>query len=923
MQEGLLQKKQVFNSPEEELNFLREQIKHKEREIETLGAQVPREKIIDEEVTKFKSLPHDVVSPQYAIYPIHVEGYTLNLAPETHDRKVEELLNILSQRGLKNTFKILDGIADPHLTDDFHRALVELIKKGFEPTHVGRRNPFGKSLYMSLFEVIMPDERSDKEQALKEMISSMEQFYAGMLAISPEKKPGENHFTVEIANSNYSEEFIFYVSVPTSKKDLFEKNILSIFPGAKVGLVVDDYNIFNEEGVTVASYAVSKNNPIFPLKTYEQFDHDPLNGLLNSFSKIKRDGEGAAVQLIFQPAGGYYYSRYTKALESIRNGAKVKDAIHMPDGFWEMLFDAIKGLFKRESTESSTPGPIDETAVENIRNKLSTPIVSTNIRIIASAENRHSAEEIISHIESSFHQFENTTGNRISFSRVKDKKLFKFLKRYTFRVFNEVEKIPLNIKEVTSIFHFQNKGVSSIAQLKRTKAGEAPAPVGLKQNGVLLGVNRFRGVETPIYMSPEDRLRHMYVIGQTGTGKTTLLKNMIVQDIRNGAGLCMIDPHGVDIVDILGSIPPERYKDVIYFDPGYTERPMALNMLEYDPRFPDQKTFVVNELFSIFQKLYSNVPESMGPMFEQYFRNAAMLVIEDPETGSTLLDVSRIFTNKQFRDLKISKCKNPVVKEFWTEIATKTSGEASLANFAPYITNKFDIFLANEIMRPIVSQEKSAFDFREIMDSQKILLVNLAKGKLGDINANLIGLIMVGKILMAALSRVDLVGTKFSPFYLYIDEFQNVTTNSIATILSEARKYGLGLNIAHQFIAQLQDDIRDAVFGNVGSIATFRLGADDAEYLEKQFEPVFSAYDIMNVDNRKAYIKMLADGRPVKPFSIETLPPPPTNMEVVKALKEASYQKYGGNRAEIEAQIRKKYEVEKPKMPEFPTRTLS
>jgi hypothetical protein len=308
-----------------------------------------------------------------------------------------------------------------------------------------------------------------------------------------------------------------------------------------------------------------------------------------------------------------------------------------------------------------------------------------------------------------------------------------------------------------------------------------------------------------------------------------------------------------------------------------------------------------------------------GPMFEQYFRNAVMLVIEDPDTGCTLLDVSRVLADKTYRELKISHCKNPIVVQFWKEIAGKAGGEASLANIVPYITSKFDVFLSNEIMRPIVSQEKSAFNFREIMDGKKILLVNLAKGRLGDINSNLIGLIVVGKILMAALSRVDSFGTDLPPFYLYIDEFQNVTTDSISTILSEARKYKLSLTVAHQYISQLEEKIKNSVFGNVGSMAVFRVSSDDAEYLEKQFNPVFTAKDLMNVDNHNSYVKMLANGRPVKPFSMETNLPPRGSKVLLDKIKELSYIKYGKDRNIVEEEIMAKYK--KPEPPPIPTTT--
>jgi hypothetical protein len=408
-------------------------------------------------------------------------------------------------------------------------------------------------------------------------------------------------------------------------------------------------------------------------------------------------------------------------------------------------------------------------------------------------------------------------------------------------------------------------------------------------------------------MSKPDRLRHFYVIGQTGTGKTTLLKNMIIEDIKNGDGVCFIDPHGSDVQDILANIPKERIEDVIYFDPSYTPRPFGLNMLEYDQAHPEQKIFVVNELLSIFKKLYSAVPESMGPAFEQYFRNATMLVMEDVETGNTLLEISRVLADPKFRELKLSRCKNPIVVQFWREIAMKTTGEAGLANMTPYITNKFDVFLSNDVMRPIIAQESSSFHFREIMDTKKILLVNLAKGKLGDINSNLLGLILVGKILMAALSRVDSFGKQLPDFYLYIDEFQNITTDSISSILSEARKYGLGLTVAHQFIAQLEQGIKDSVFGNVGSMAVFRVGADDAEFLQTQFAPIFTGTDMLKIENRNAYLKMLVNGRPVPPFNIETVPPSKGTPEIADQLKQLSYLKFGRDRATVDGAIMKKY----------------
>jgi hypothetical protein len=330
-------------------------------------------------------------------------------------------------------------------------------------------------------------------------------------------------------------------------------------------------------------------------------------------------------------------------------------------------------------------------------------------------------------------------------------------------------------------------------------------------------------------------------------------------------------------------------------------------MLEYDESRPEQKTFIVNELLAIFRQLYGDVPESMGPAFEQYFRNATQLVMEDPASGSTLMDIGRVLSNKPFRDLKLSKSNNPIVNQFWTEIATQAEGEASLQNIVPYITNKFDEFTASDFMRPIIGQQNSSFKFREVIDNKKILLVNLSKGRLGERNANLLGLIIVGKLFMAALSRADNPRALFPPFFLYIDEFQNITTNSIPGILSEARKYKLSLTLAHQFIAQIDEKIRDAVFGNVGNMAVFRVGQEDGEFFEKQFAPIFKASDFTSLENRNAYIKILAGGVPQKPFNIKTLTLEKGNETQIDDLRQLSYLTYGRDRATVEASIRERY----------------
>ncbi len=904
-----------FSSPEEEIAFLREQISNKESELKEKKLDYKIEDVVKDQISRYKNeLPEKVLDETLSISKHDVESIILNLEPERHDKKMEELLGILNEKGIKNAMSVLDGFKDPHLEDDFHRFLVQYVKKGYAEKDIDTGRREWKGVGMTLYEVVLPESNDTEKKPLKEMISSMEQFLAGMLSVVTKddtKNYRDNYIVLEIANPNGSEQFVFYVAVPNIHKELFQKQMLSIFHNAKLTEAPSDYNIFNEDGISLGSYLEPSKSFVFPIKTYEGFDHDPLNVILNSFSKIEKDGEGAGIQIIFAPREDYFNKKCQFAIEQIESGVATKEAVDLPESisgsFRKNLTSFFKSQSKPKEGEKVEEKKIDAEAIEKIKRKNQSIIVSTNIRLLASAKSRINAEKILQSLESSFNQFTDITSNSLKVRRLEKTALAKMLRNYSFRNYDADELLPLNLHEVTSIFHFHNTALTPQPQLKQSASISAPAPGEILNQGTMLGINSFRNTDTAIYMGDEDRLRHIYTIGQTGTGKTTLLKNMIIQDINRGNGVCFIDPHGTDVLDILSNIPQERYKDVIYFDPSYIERPMALNMLEYDKNYPEQKTFVVNELFSIFQKLYGGVPESMGPMFEQYFRNATMLVIEDPDSGCTLLDVSRVMSNKDFRQMKLSKCKNPVVHQFWTEVAEKAGGEASLANMVPYITSKFDVFLANDIMRPIIAQEKSSFNFREIMDNKKILLVNLSKGRLGDINANLIGLILVGKILMAALSRVDVVGTNFSPFYLYIDEFQNITTNSIATILSEARKYKLSLNIAHQFIAQLQPEIKDAVFGNVGSIISYRVGAEDAEFLEKQFSPVFTAKDIMNIDNYNAIVKMLVSGKTTKAFNLKANPAPKGNPAIVETLKHLSYTTYGGDRNQIEINILKKY----------------
>lgn len=905
MPEGL-----KFSTPEEEIQYLRSKVAEQESKTGAAESGPAREALAREAVAEFKEEAQAVATPEQAV-EIEKDAQVLG---EDGEADVERIVSLSEEKGIFHALSVVEKLKHWNSEDEFHARLVARITEGLPVAGVKEKGPIYQALHMKLFEIVLPKAAGENEKPLAELIKSMEQLYAGLLSVVGDKKDKVSHLVFEFANPDGQEDTRAFVSVPDTRVELFSRQLLSIFPKAKLIPRERDYNIFSEKSFALGAAAALSASPAYPLKTFEEFGSDPLNVILNGFSKIPETGAGAALQIAFRPAGETYTKKYEKALKEIEKGKKPSEVLREENLAMDLAREIGGIFFSKKKDKDEKPPVVDQLVVDAIKAKLESPIVETNIRLAVAAATETEAERLLHNFESAFNQFENPGKQTIKWEVAKSGawlglKDSDFYRDFIFRLFHESEKMPLNLKELSTILHFHTEALAPSSALARSSSRSAPPPVGLKSEGTLLGINSFQGSEKKIYLAPEDRLRHFYAIGQTGTGKSTLLKNMIVDDIRKGEGVCMIDPHGTDVLDVLSKIPKERINDVIYFDPASTARPMALNMLEYDPRFPEQKTFVVNELFSIFQKLYGAVPESMGPMFEQYFRNATMLVIEDPETGSTLLDVSRVMSNKAYRDLKISRCKNPIVVQFWTEVAEKAGGEASLANIVPYITSKFDVFLANDIMRPIIAQEKSSFNFREIMDGKKILLVNLSKGRLGDINANLIGLILVGKILMAALSRVDALGADLPPFYLYIDEFQNITTDSIATILSEARKYKLSLNIAHQFIAQLEEDIRDAVFGNVGSICAFRVGQDDAEYLEKQFTPVFSAQDLASIDNFNAYIKILVNGRPAEPFDIRLMPREAGDVSQVEQIKELSSLTYGRDRGEVEAAVMGKYKT--------------
>jgi hypothetical protein len=915
--EGISQK---FTSPEEEIAFLRKQIANRERELLGRTAEVDQadvETIGREQIKKYVSFtPKMVLDPSYEIKEEELVRSieTVNFSSDP----VEEVMDIVMMKGIRNALTVLEKTNNAYVIDEVHRRLVEHIKGGVQLADLKEGVPPWHVLHMTLYEVMLSARNTTdgREVALKELVGTMEQLFAGLRTIGSAKEG--NHFVIEIAVADNSDDIIFYVAVPNEFKNLFEKQVLSLYPHAVLTEQPHDYNIYVDKGHTLIADVLLRQHPIYQIKTYDEFATDPLKVLLNAFSKIEREGGGAAVQFVIRYPKKEYRKELDSIVQSVEKGMKPREAIArstLTGDFVMSVNDLFFSSKKKPDDLTAPPKEVNTIALEMFRKKLASPLFEVNIRIAVSSQQLLRAEQIMREIQSTFNQFDTTNSNQFVFRLQKGIHLRHAQQAFSFRQLSPKTLLPLTTTEIATLIHFPNDGEMSASQFKQSYAKTAAAPTNMPLDGTLLGINQHGGIERPIYVTEKDRMRHFYVIGQTGTGKSVFLKNLIIQDIQAGAGVCMIDPHGTDIQDVLGAVPAERTQDVIYFDPSRLDRVIGLNMLEYDPQKPEQKTFVVNELFSIFQKLYGANPESMGPMFEQYFRNAAMLVMEDPESGNTLMDIGRVMADAQFRRKKLERATNPVVVQFWREIAMKAGGEASLENIVPYIVSKIDPLTANDYIRPIIGQQTSSFNFRQIMDERKILLINLSKGRLGEINANLLGMIFVGKILMAALSRVDDPTMSFPPFFLHIDEFQNISTPAIASILSEARKYKLGLTVAHQFIAQLDPVIKDAVFGNVGSIAAFRVGNDDAQFLEQQYAPVFTAGDLMNVPNFNAFMRVLANGTPTQPFSVATMPPASTDRARVAALIEQSYARYGRARSDVEEEIRIRYQKPAPPIP--------
>lgn len=788
------------------------------------------------------------------------------------------------------------------------------LSRGFIKQLTNKRAAFG----MRILLITVPKERKKEEknyeeesiEKIRNEIGIAETLFAAVGGLRAERgihqwlTGREDHFAFEIVAAEGL--ISFYIAVPKKLQQFIQQQVHAQYPDAHIQ-EVEDYNIFSKHGHIVGAYLTFQRRSFFPIKTYKKMESDPLNALTNSLSTVAEQ-DGVAIQYVVRSAHRRWRRRGLRIAREVQQGKKFEQIANRGPLrlFFTHAWSAIKSVKPKDPAKQNTEyepyrlSPMEEEMVKGIEEKSSKAGMDVNIRVIAASNDAQMVRRYLDNTVNAFAEY-NLYHYGNSFKVLVPKKQDRLIQDFIYRSFYDRRKMVLNTEEMVSLFHLplHNTETPSIRWLQARKAHP---PVNLPKEGIILGHAEYRGEDAVVRSKRADRRRHMYVIGKSGSGKTVFIQNLAIQDIRNGEGVCVIDPHGDFVEYVLSHIPKERADDVVHFNPSDIERPVGLNMLEAQSE--EEKDFAVQEMISIFYKLFP--PEMIGPMFEHYMRNVMLTLMADIHNPGSIAEIPRMFSDEAFAKAWVAKVTDPVVRAFWEKEMAKTS-DFHKSEMLGYLISKVGRFVENEMMRNIIGQQHSGFNFREIMDTKKILLVNLAKGRTGEVNANLLGLIIVAKLQMAALARADRPEAERPDFYLYIDEFQNFITDSIATILSEARKYKLNLIIAHQYLGQLvekQDTkIRDSVLGNAGTIVCFRIGPEDAEVLAKEFAPVFGAYDLINVEKFTAYIKLLIDNTAARSFNMLTYPAEVGNEQIASAIKELSRLKYGRDRTIVTEEI--------------------
>jgi Type IV secretory system Conjugative DNA transfer len=816
------------------------------------------------------------------------------------------------------------------------------------------------------------DSKLDKEREtkkdFKEKMGMMSMFYKAIHKLS-EAGLRDTLLNTIFGHSKISLELVykqgevnFFITTYDNYVGLVSQHITSIYTDAEVKPVeFKDYIDLKPKGYSLRAASLGKeHDDVYPIKIFKYLEDDPLNNFSNVFGGLDKD-DRAVFQVVIKPISSKWNKKARKAAGLVAKGKYGKKR-NLPflDIFWNPIVWLIQGPESMVG-QSNAPGASEgdaykifnqaETESQKIMGEAaSQPAFRTSIRILVSSQDRKKSEQGVHAIVAAASLFTDEYNNALDNPQIFEDAfpfIFTPLRYFAYRYklvgfFQNVS--ILSVDEVTTLYHLPDINYNKSPLISWLGYKKLDPPHNLKtpsqatmleekntngsmelvhrhlggfpvyKDGIILGWNEYRNKKTPIYFNRKDRGRHHYIIWKSGGGKSVFIWYMARQDVWNGDGVCVIDPHGDLVEDVLSYIPKERAKDVIIFDPADDERPMGLNMLDIISTDPEDRKREMDkaalDATEIFIKIFGD--EIFGPRIQHYFRNGCLTLMEDEEDGGTLIDVPRLFVDEAFMKYKTRKLKNPVVRSFWEHEYANT-GDREKQEMIPYFSAKFGPFITNTTIRNIIGQPKSAFNLREIMDNKKILLVNLSKWKIGSLNAQLLGLIFVSKVNMAAMSRADIPEDQRKDFYMYVDEFQNFATETFGEILSEARKYHLALIMAHQFIAQIwgngakkgdKPSIKDAVFGNAGTIMSFKVGAEDAEYLEKEYAPLLSQQDIIGIANYTSYCKLNIDNATTRPFDMKTIwDDSYKNIEAAKILKEYSRKKYGRKKKYVDIEI--------------------
>jgi len=711
---------------------------------------------------------------------------------------------------------------------------------------------------------------------------------------------GQKHISFEIVAHDGL--IYYYAVVPVSLVEIIKQAVVAAYPSARLE-EVEDKNIFSQAGKisgTIGGEFTLKKSYVYPIATYQETKRDASRALLNALSSATKD-DGVVIQILLRPAVDGWTKNSVYAANKIKKDKGVKGGLigsMGAKGLLEVLWKPLE--FKETKPDDKQLSSLEQDAIQAIEEKTRHPGYEVLVRVIVSSNTSARSQALLKNIIAAFSLFDSPSYNGFKFSISKN--IEELVTSYIFRFFPQsISQNILNSVELATIFHLPDRKSIPSSQVQRQAAKQVDGPVQVMGEGLLLGYNEFRGTKKQIRLSANDRRRHTYMIGQTGTGKSGLLENLAFQDMMDGRGFAFIDPHGDSVEKLLGMVPKDRVDDIIYFNPGDMENPIGLNLFEFENQ--DQRDFLIQEAISMLYRLYDPGHTGIiGPRYEHWFRNAALTIMSDP-AGSTFIDIPQVFNDQAFTDEKLKHVKDHTVLDFWYKEMAQTS-DANKSEVLGWFVSKFGAFLSNEMMRNIIGQTRSGFNLRDIMDNKKILLVNLSKGRTGELNSQLLGMIFVMKFQAAAMGRASIPEDQREDFALYVDEFQNFATDSFETILSEARKYHLNLVLANQFMTQLTENIREAIIGNIGTVISGRIGITDAEILQKKFSPTFDAEDLTRLPNFQTIASVMINGVPSSAFSMSLVPPMgKSNPQLSDAIKKLSASKYGKPRQVVEREI--------------------